>query len=192
MCYWCGMTAMPKHRVKVPEYLAWAEAQPTGRFELVRGEIVAMAPERARHNIVKGNAFRVLHDAVRQAGLPCTVFTDGITVVIDDETAYEPDATVQCGTTLDLDTMVAEKPLIVVEVTSPTTERTDAAGKLADYFTVPSIVHYLVVDPVRLLVVHHARGTRGSIDTRIVREGERLTLDAPGLELAAADLFTGT
>ncbi len=192
MCYWCGMTAVPKHRVKVPEYLAWAEAQPRGRFELVRGEIVAMAPERARHNIVKLNAARVLQDAVRQAGLPCTVFTDGITVVIDDETAYEPDATVQCGTTLDLDTMVAEKPLIVVEVTSPTTERTDATGKLADYFTVPSIAHYLVVDPVRRLVVHHARGAGGSIDTRIVREGERLTLDAPGLELAAADLFAGT
>jgi Uma2 family endonuclease len=31
------------------EFLAWADTQPKGRFELVRGEIVAMAPEKARH-----------------------------------------------------------------------------------------------------------------------------------------------
>jgi Uma2 family endonuclease len=183
---------MPKQRMRVPEFLVWAEAQPRGRYELVRGEIVAMAPERARHNVVKGNAFRALHDAVSRAGLPCTVFTDGITVVIDDETAYEPDAAIQCGVALDLDSMVAEEPLVVVEVISPTSEQTDTTGKLADYFTVPSIAHYLVVDPHRRFVVQHARGQGGVIATRIVREGEELTLDPPGLAFAAAELFAGT
>ena len=186
------MTALPKQRLKVPEFLAWAEAQPKGRYELVRGEIVAMAPERARHNVVKGNAFLAFREAVKRAGLPCTVFTDGITVVIDDETAYEPDATIQCGVPLNLDSMIAEKPLIVVEVTSPTSEQTDAAGKLADYFTVASITHYLVVDPLRRLVVHHARGQGGVIATRIVGESEELRLDPPGLTFAAAELFAGT
>ena len=37
----------------VQEFLAWAAAQPRGRYELVRGEVVAMAPERALHNLVK-------------------------------------------------------------------------------------------------------------------------------------------
>jgi Uma2 family endonuclease len=31
-------------RMTVPEFLAWAETQDSGRYELVRGEIVAMAP----------------------------------------------------------------------------------------------------------------------------------------------------
>jgi Uma2 family endonuclease len=36
-------------RMKVPEFLSWADKQPDGkRYELVDGEVVAMAPERAR------------------------------------------------------------------------------------------------------------------------------------------------
>ena len=68
----------------VPEFLAWAANQPRGRYELVRGEVVAMAPERARHNLVKAAVFRALRDAVARAGVPCTVFTDGMTVVTDN------------------------------------------------------------------------------------------------------------
>ena len=86
----------------VQEFLVWAAAQPRGRYELVRGEIVAMAPERARHNLVKAAVFRALSDAVARAGLPCTVFTDGMTVVIDNEHSREPDAAVQCGVAADL------------------------------------------------------------------------------------------
>ncbi len=54
------MTAVPKHRMTVAEFLPWAAAQDRGRYELVRGEVVAMAPERARHNIVKKSIARAL------------------------------------------------------------------------------------------------------------------------------------
>ena len=36
----------PRPPMKVAEFLTWAEAQPQGRYELVDGKIVAMAPER--------------------------------------------------------------------------------------------------------------------------------------------------
>ena len=32
------------------DFIAWALEQPTGRFELDNGIVVAMAPERASHN----------------------------------------------------------------------------------------------------------------------------------------------
>ncbi|TMJ66323.1 MAG: Uma2 family endonuclease, partial [Alphaproteobacteria bacterium] len=95
------MTAQSKRRMTVQEFLAWAAAQPRGRYELVRGEVVAMAPERARHNLVKAAVFRALSDAVARAALPCTVFTDGMTVVIDNEHSREPDAAVQCNVATD-------------------------------------------------------------------------------------------
>ena len=40
--------ALPKVRMKVPEFLAWANEQPDTRYELVDGEIVAMAPDGAK------------------------------------------------------------------------------------------------------------------------------------------------
>ena len=86
-----------------------------------------------------------------------------MTVVIDNEHAREPDAAVQCGVAFDPNTMILEAPLIVVEITSPSSERDDTGEKLGEYFSVPSIRHYLVVNPDDKLVVHHARGQGGDI-----------------------------
>ena len=172
----------------VPEFLAWAANQPRGRYELVRGEVIAMAPERARHNLVKAAVFRALSDAVARAGVPCTVFTDGMTVVIDNDTSREPDAAVQCGVVTDLDSMILEAPLIVVEVASPSSERDDTGDKLVEYFSVPSIRHYLIVKPVKNVVIHHARSETGDISTRIVTDGE-ISLAPPGMVVAARELL---
>lgn len=172
----------------VAEFLDWAIAQPRGRYELVRGEVVMMAPERARHNLVKLAVARALDDAGKRAGLPCTVFTDGMTVVIDDEHAREPDAAVQYGVTTDLDSLILEAPLIVVEITSPSSERDDTGDKLVEYFSVPSIQHYLIVNPTKKVVVHHARGQGGKHSTLITSSGE-ISLTPPGLTMPVAELL---
>jgi Uma2 family endonuclease len=182
---------VPKVRMKVDEFLAWADAQARGRYELVNGEIVAMSPERARHNLVKFAAARALRDAVLAAKLPCTVFTDGVAVVIDDRNTREPDASVQCGIDVDLDSMTLEAPMIVVEVASPSSERVDTETKLVDYFSVASICHYLIILPEQRVVVHHRRDEGGKIETRIVRDGD-IALTPPGMTVPAALLLGPT
>jgi Uma2 family endonuclease len=183
------MTAQSKpRRMTVTEFLAWASAQPRGRFELVRGEVVAMAAERALHNRVKLAVARALEDAVRRAGLPCTVYTDGMTVVIDDEHAREPDAAVQCGVAFTPDTLILEAPVIVVEVTSPSSERDDTGDKLLEYALVPSIQHYLIVNPFKKAVVHHARTQSRDFATRIASAGA-LDLTPPGITVPVAELL---
>jgi Uma2 family endonuclease len=172
----------------VAEFLAWALAQPRGRYELVRGEVVAMAPERALHNLVKGEIFVALKNAVKRAGLPCTVFPDGMMVVIDNEHAREPDASVQCGVATDLNSTTLEAPLIVVEVTSPSSERGDTDEKLVEYFSVPSIHHYLIINPAKKVVIHHARNPAGDISTRISSAGE-VDLTPPGMTVPVAELL---
>jgi Uma2 family endonuclease len=181
------MQSKPR-RMTVAEFLDWAIAQPRGRYELVQGEVVAMAPERALHNRAKGAVFRALDDAVKRAGLPCTVFTDGMTVVIDDEHAREPDAAVQCGAAFDPNSMILEAPLVVVEVTSPSSERGDVDDKLVEYFSVSSIHHYLIVNPTKKVVIHHARGQGDDVSTRFVSSGE-LSLTPPGMTVPVAELL---
>jgi Uma2 family endonuclease len=111
-----------------------------------------------------------------------------MTVVIDNDHAREPDASVQCGAPADLDSMILETPLIVVEVTSPSSERTDTDVKLAEYFSVPSIRHYLIVDPVKKVVVHHARGQAGDIARHVASSGE-IDLTPPGMTVPVAELL---
>ena len=170
------------------EFLRWAMDQREGRYELASGEVVAMAPERAAHNRVKFQVCRALKDAVAQLGLPCQVFTDGMTIRIDDATVYEPDASVRCGDRLDDDAIEFADPTVVVEVVSPSTRARDAGAKLEDYFRLPSVRHYLLLRTDRRSVIHHVRADDGVITTNIVSEGD-LRLDPPGVTIALADVF---
>jgi Uma2 family endonuclease len=178
---------LPKPPVKVPEFLAWAGAQADGRYELVDGVVVAMAPDNVRHNLVKLAVARALGDAIRAGGLPCFVFTDGVGVIIDDSLMRVPDASVQCGLTPKLDAATIEAPLIVVEVVSPSSVRRDGHEKLIEYFSVPSIHHYLIVFAEKRVVVHHQRNA-AAIATRILHDGDIL-LDPPGMTVAVASLL---
>lgn len=181
------MNAQNKIRFTVPQFLDWA-LQQDARYELVDGEPIRMAPERARHNRVKFLLCRALDQAVTDASLDCEVFTDGMTVVINEHRCYEPDAALQCGVKQDLESLILPHPLVVVEVASPTSTRIDVTTKLADYFKVASIVHYLVVPPRDRTLIHHRRdGT--SIRTMVLSEGDTLVLEPPGLQLPIRGLW---
>ena len=178
---------LPAHPMTVDEYLAWAEENP-GRYELVEGMVWAMSPERTSHARVKFRVQQALASGISRAGLPCEMLPDGMTVRVDDRTAYEPDALVYCGSRNPPASVEVPMPVIVVEVLSPSTQRHDVVGKLTGYFKVESVAHYLIVDSERQVLVHHARDGEGSIRTTILGGGS-LRLDPPGLSLAVADLF---
>jgi Uma2 family endonuclease len=171
----------------VDEFLAWAEEQ-EGRYELFNGHVYAMSPERAGHAKVKFAVQLVLVEGIRKAGLPCHMLPDGMTVRVDNRTAHEPDALVYCGPELPAGAVEVPAPVIVVEVLSPSTRRIDAARKLAGYFSLPSVHHYLIVDPERLPVIHHQRQNDGTILTRLLSEGT-LRFDPPGFEVAVNQLL---
>ena len=178
----------PTRQMDVVEFLAWTEAQPDDRYELVDGEIVAMTRDTVRHNRAKAAAWRALDDAVRAAGLSCVVLVDGVGVAIGDNTVRIPDVLVQCGTEPDPDSVLIESPLVVVEVVSRSSERDDTDSKLVEYFSVASIAHYLIIFPEKRAVVHHQRNARGTLDTRIVSEGD-IKLSPPGMMVTFAALL---
>jgi Uma2 family endonuclease len=182
------MNAPAIKRMTVPEFLAWAETQESGRHELVRGRIVTMAPERSEHVDAKRRAANVLEAAVERAGVACQAFVDGLAVVIDEETSYLPDALVNCGERVAPESLVAPRPVIVVEVLSPSTREIDKSVKLADYFRVPGLSHYLIVDLGRRHVLHYRRQPDGAIMVAILKDGD-LVFDPPGITVPVASLF---
>ena len=181
------MTALPKHKMTVDEYLAWAQDQP-GRFELYAGVVYAMTPERAGHATVKFAVQTALREAIRRAGVACHMLPDGMTVRVDAHTAHEPDALIYCGGEISDSAVEVSNPVIVVEVLSPSTRQIDASAKLAGYFRISSVHHYLIVDPDQRLVIHHARSGLDTVMTRILHDG-RIALDPPGIEVAVSDFY---
>ena len=173
--------------MSVDEFLVWAEGR-DGRWELQDGEPVAMSPERLLHAETKLEVAVALKSAIARAGAPCHAVPDGATVRISARTAFEPDATVYCGPRLPPEAIEIPEPVIVAEVLSEGTARRDHGVKLAGYFSLPSLAHYLILDPERRTMIHHRRGQGDVIETRILTGGP-LRLDPPGLEVAVEELF---
>ena len=172
------------------EYRRWAMVQPTGRYERVDGRAEAMAPERASHAKRKAMVWLALRQAVAVAGLSCEVYPDGMMIEVDDND-YEPDAVVRCGESLSDDAIAIPDPLIIVEVLSLGTRSVDLTRKLAAYFQIPSLRHYLVFWAAERRVIHHRRGDAGpDIQTRIVTAGP-IELDPPGLTITVDDVYAG-
>jgi Uma2 family endonuclease len=181
------MSTVAKALMNVDEFLAWAEGR-DGRWELQDGELVAMAPQRLAHLETKAAALNALGSAIRRAKAPCHAVPDGATVRIAARTAFEPDALVYCGPRLPPSSIEIPEPVIVVEVLSEGTAARDHGVKLAGYFSLQSVAHYLILDADNRMAIHHKRGLGDMIETRILKQG-RLRLDPPGLEIPVEDLF---
>jgi Uma2 family endonuclease len=181
------MVALPKTKWTSSEFLEWSAGQ-SGKYELEGGQVLEMASEQAKHALTKHAATRALEDGVRKAGLDCTVFPDGMTVVVDRDHVRLPDAAIQCGG-VDPETVVLDRPVVLVEVVSPSSVNRDESQKLIEYFLIPSVAHYLLISPDQRLVVHFQRGSAGDkIDAQFLRDGE-IDLTPPGFLVDVAALL---
>ncbi|HEY3623261.1 MAG TPA: Uma2 family endonuclease [Roseiarcus sp.] len=174
-------------QMTVDEFLLWAEGKEE-RWELHDGVPVMMSPERSLHAETKAEAYVALREAIRLKGLSCRVYPDGMAVRVDARTTYEPDASVTCGPRAPADAIEIDNPVIVVEVLSPTTAAVDHGRKLSGYFSIPSVEHYLILDPDRRVAIHHKRGASDAMETRVLTGGVA-RLDPPGFEVAVEALF---
>jgi Uma2 family endonuclease len=146
-----------------------------------------MAPEPWVHARLKSRIWRAFDREITLAGLPCQAAPDGMTVEVDADTDYEPDALINCGPPIADDAIAAPNPVVIVEVLSPSTSSVDAGGKLGDYFRMPSVCHYLLVRHGRREIIHHRR-VGNDIETRVVREGF-VELDPPGIRLGIDEVY---
>ena len=146
-------------------------------------------PQNWGHADIAWRVANVLALAIQRSGVPYYAAPMGMTVRITKKYAFEPDALVAPLPKPERTDLEIPNPVLVVEVLSPSTKKRDRTDKLAGYFKVPSIHHYLIVDPERRLVIQHSRGAGDLIGTRILSRGT-LDLSPPGITLSVARLFS--
>ena len=137
------------HFADAEAYLAW-EALQTERHELVDGEVFAMTVARANHNLIAGNAYIWLRQALR--GAPCRVFVTEhkLHINADGDFLY-PDVMATCD---PRDRQPGEDrfishPWLVVEVLSDSTAAYDRGRKFEAYRAIDTLTHYLLVEQAR-------------------------------------------
>ena len=175
-------------QMTVDQYLPWALAQ-GGRWELIEGRPVKMPFETLYHVRVKFFVCLALMEAVEASGLELHALSDGATVRIDPRNANEPDSLVHAGPERPGEDLEVPDPVIVVEVISPTSGQRDKVFKRADYFSLPSVAHYLIVDPVARTVQHLQRADQPDGDGRLLAESDTLILSPPGLKVDVRRCF---
>jgi Uma2 family endonuclease len=182
------MNSLAVKRMSVAEFLVWVQDQDKGRFELIDGQPVAMAPERAEHVAAKLRAANAFAAAIQRAGVRCEAFVEGLAVAVDGSTSYQPDALVNCGEPVAPDAMTAPDPLLVVEVLSPSTRGIDTTVKLAGYFRVATLAHYLIVDLGQRHIVHYRKQADGTVTVAVITGGD-IALEPPGISVAVSSLL---
>lgn len=182
------MNDLTPQRMTVDEYLPWAIAR-GGRWELIDGRPIKMPSETFDHIDAKAYVWLVLKELVAASGLDLHVLNDGATVRIDAQNANGPDAVVYAGPKRSGNTIELSDPLIVVEVVSPTSASRDKVRKKADYFSLPSVEHYLVVEPDERCVIQFDRGNWQG-EGRRLGEHDTVELSPPGLRLPVRRCFS--
>jgi Uma2 family endonuclease len=171
------------------EFLRWEDGTDT-RYELIRGAPVAMAPPARAHGVLCARLGGLI-DAGLRSRRPCMAQAEaGIAAPIRDDTFYVADLAVTCGP-LQRDGQIAEDPVLLVEILSPTTERHDRRTKVPAYREIDSVQEILLIDSQSVYAeILRREGNRWI--TELVRGREAvLRLSSVDLQIAMADLYEG-
>ncbi len=181
------MTALAQELMTAEEFAIWAAKRLEKHWELFDGVPQMQQAESWGHTDAKGRIYAALLRAVAGPELDYSVGIDGVLVKVGPASTFQPDVVVFTGQ-MDRASIITPGPLMVVEVLSPSTERRDLTVKLAGYFQVPSIEHYVIADWQARELIHYRREGAGIAPPVILHEGE-LRLDPPGIGIALAEVF---
>jgi len=158
------------------------------RHEYFDGEIYAMAGGTPEHAAL---VFRVLLVIGSQLPGGCQGFTSDLRVRTATGLTTYPDGTIVCG---DLqraleDRIAVTNPVVLIEVTSKSTEDYDRGVKLLHYQSIASLKEVVIVSHrERRISIHRRDATGGWISLDAVI-GESVTLESIGATVSVDDVY---
>ena len=171
------MSVVLQKPVTLDEFLAWEERQEL-RFEFDGFAPVAMTGGTFGHDQITFNLRKSL-DA-RLAGKPCRPFGPNVKIVVDGRIRY-PDAGVVCRP-IAYDATVIEDPVIVFEVLSDGTSKTDLIDKNREYRATPSIQRYVILQQTHVAAIVFVRRADGWLSEIV--SGDEAVLDLPEIDIS--------
>ena len=172
-------------RMSFDDYLAFEEAATT-RHELIDGVLFAMSGGTDVHNLICTNLTVLIAGPLIGK---CQVFQAAMKLRVDpriDSDGYYPDILVSCAPT-DRERLYRKEPVLLIEVTSPSTARLDRGEKRLNYLQIPSLQEYVLVaqDIPKIEIMCRSEAWV----TRELYPGDVLELDSVGLKLPLSAIY---
>lgn len=174
-----------KPLVTVEEYLE-GELLSEIKHEYLAGQVVAMSGASDRHGLIATALAVLLYPLARKRR--CQLFIADMKVRIDeheDTYFYYPDLMLCCDPNDRESAYYRRNPCLIVEVTSPSTERIDRREKRLAYRLTPSLREYLIVnqDKQQIDLYRYPKG-----EHEAYTEGS-FWLDCLNAEIAVEDIY---
>lgn len=147
---------LPKLKTKIAAatYLEREKDSPI-RSEFIAGEVYAMAGSTDGHQFICSNIFVSLFDHLRKSE-KCRVFMFDMKVRVNPDLYYYPDILVACDSE-PVSPFYRTEPVLVIEVSSPSSRETDRREKLQAYQSIPSVREYVVIEQDKMHIEMHRR-----------------------------------
>ena len=176
--------------ISVAEYLQ-GEENAKRRHEFVEGVVYAMVGAKNRHGRIATNATASLHTSLRDN--PCEAFNSDVKVRIRLSRGtrfYYPDTMVVCRPNPETDTF-QDAPVVIVEVISESTRRTDETEKRDGYLSIDSLCVYIRVEQSTPFASVDRRTDEGFVRQQYDGLTAVIPLPEVGIELPLAELYEG-
>ena len=175
--------------VNVEDYLEGEESSEV-KHEFISGAVYAMAGVSIEHNLIALNIVTSLRSHLK--GKPCKVVMSDVKVrlkALDDDVFYYPDVMVGCDPR-DTDRHYLRCPKLLVEVSSPSTERLDRHEKRLAYQTIETLEECLIVAQDRIEATVFRRANNWS-SACVNHRNKDLPLESMDLVLPLSLIYEG-
>jgi Uma2 family endonuclease len=174
----------------VEQYLDYETKNPI-RYEYVDGFVYAMSGASKNHARLSGNIFARLHSFL--ANSPCEPYQTEVKVRASSSRYYYPDVVVTCEAAAEdpEDVYLIVSPILLVEVLSPSTSRTDKVEKFNTYQQIPGLLEYVIVaqDEMKIEIYRHRKAGDPWLGEVRTEAHEQITFESIGLSLSLADIY---
>ncbi len=180
--------ALTIRHVSVEEYLA-GELASQVKHEYLGGFVYAMAGARNVHNQIASNVLGMLHARLR--GKPCQPYNSDTKVRVKLPThvrLYYPDVSVICESNPPHESF-QDRPVVIVEVLSKKTRRTDQGEKKEAYLTIPTLHSYLLIEQDCAAVCVYRRTDQGFVEETYAELEAVVPLNEIGTELPLEQIY---
>ena len=115
------------------------------RHEYIDADVYAMTGASKKHNTIATNISSDLHQGLKNNKSPCITFAADMKVKVNSNFFY-PDVMVVCDPQDNESDYYQKSPIIIVEVLSKSTRKNDTSIKRINYFNIPSLAEYILVE----------------------------------------------
>jgi Uma2 family endonuclease len=166
-------------------FLAWEDQQEV-RYEFDGVAATAMVGGTAAHSAIQRNL--AISVGGRLRGKACQFYGSDLKIRVAGSIRY-PDGFVVCSP-ISARTKVVSDPVVIFEVLSESTARTDVGAKNREYEATASVQRYIILDQDAVAGTQFER-IGGDWIGRIVRDDFILRMPEIGLEFPFRELFEG-